>query len=173
MVLCSLASPHQGALSRRVSSGPCPRLVQLLRGHKGCVLCKTEGQAVPSSPPPAPLLILSLLFCLSFPFLSIFGPGQPGAAFVLVLSGSPDLLPWFLFPFPEDGGLFFFCWCAQGVGEHCVLRANPWHVPEVLCSVARGLLIFSRLVRFVQIRFSGAGLASLFGGSLLLHSKTI
>lgn len=130
MVLCSLASPHQGALSRRVSSGPCPRLVQLLRGHKGCVLCKTEGQAVPSSPPPAPLLILSLLFCLSFPFLSIFGPGQPGAAFVLVLSGSPDLLPWFLFPFPEDGGLFFSAGALRAWGNTVCSGRTPGMSPR-------------------------------------------
>lgn len=124
---------------------------------------QTEGQAVPSSPPPAPLLILSLVFCLSFPFLSIFGLGQHYVAFVLALGGNPDLLPWCFFSLFRGGGLFFFLLVRSGHGEHCVLEVIPWHVPEVLCSVARELLIFSRLVCFVQIRFSGAGLASVLG----------
>lgn len=123
--------------------GTLPRPVQLPCSHKGCVVCKTEGQAVPSSPPPAPLLILSLVFCLSFPFLSIFGPSQPFAAFVLVLSGSPDLLPWFLFPFPEDGGLFFSAGAPRVWGTLCA-QGKPLAFPR------GALLSCSRTFNFFQ-----------------------
>lgn len=38
----------------------------------------------------------------------------------------------------------------SGAREHRVLTFNPLHFPEMLCSVAHELLIFSRLVCSVQ-----------------------
>lgn len=56
----------------------------------------------------------------------------------------------------------------SGAREHRVLTFNPLHFPEMLCSVAHELLIFSRLVCSVQLFWS---LASLFVLGKLIASQ--
>lgn len=122
-----------------------------------------------------PLTLFHPCSCLSFVFPSILGLGQPHMAVFLVLTGEHWLVSLLLsFP-PHQGCAIVFLPCVQGLGNiMCLLMFNPLHFPEVLCSVAHELLIFSRLVCFVQTAaFLELGPPLCFGGSLLLHSETI
>lgn len=62
----------------------------------------------------------------------------------------------------------------QGRQGRSVLHFNPLYFPEVLLFLQYELLIFSRLVCFVQPSVSPElGVPSCLGENLLLHSKTI
>lgn len=89
--------------------------------------------------------------CLSFPFPSVpwAGPVFHDITFSSPMAALTRCSRFSPFPFTKDVRLFF-CLCIQGRREHCVLMVNPLHFPEVLSSVAHELLIFSRLVCFVQ-----------------------
>lgn len=117
--------------------------------------------------------LLQPLPCLSLHFRA--GPTSPGIIFSSHMGVLTCLSPA-LFPPPPPLPRMCDCFSAlrSGAGEHRVLTFNPLPFPEVLCAVAHELLIFSRLVCFVQAAaFLELGRPSLFWGSLLLHSATI
>lgn len=133
--------------------GTVPSQVLLLYPHGERTLLGPLSQAVLSSLhlPLPPALLLTFFYSLPFFFPPCFGLGQPFAALFLVLTWEHQLVsPSFLLSLPGMPDDFPAGMFVQGRREHCVLRFNPLHFPEVLGSSAHVLLILSRLVCLVQ-----------------------